>query len=358
MGGPRPPRDSVVGMGLFGRKKTAVGLDIGSGYLKLVEIDHGGDSPEVVRVAVRPTPIGAVVDGEVVDRGRVADAVRGLMDDAGIKSPEVAAALGGHDVFIKRLEMARMKESEAARTIRSKAERHVPFELDEVRLDFQILRSHDSEPRMEVLLIAAKRERVDDRVALLADAGVKVSLMDVEAFALYNAFIHNYRAAAEGIVAVVNVGHDFTNINILEDGIPVLARDLPFGSRRFRETLQREHGLSIERAEEVVRGRQLLDGLGRSVKEAADGVAVGIERASAFLRAPRSGAGMGRIYLSGGGACLPEMAEALARRIKVETRLVNPFERVAVRPGAGGQKVLAEAASILFLSLGLALRAS
>lgn len=335
-----------------------MGLDIGSGYLKLVEIDHGGDSPEVVRVAVRPTPIGAVVDGEVADRGRVADAVRGLMDDAGIKSPEVAAALGGHDVFIKRLEMPRMKESDAAKTIRSEAEQHVPFDLEEVRLDFQILRSHISESRMEVLLVAAKCERVDDRVELLSDAGVRVSLMDVEAFALHNAFTHNYRAAAQGIVAVVNVGHDLTSINILEDEMPMLGRDLPFGSRRFRETLQQEHGLSIERAEEVVRGWQHLDGLGQSVEEAADIVAVGIERASAFLRTARSGAGLGRIYLSGGGACLPGVAEALARRIKVETRLVNPFERVAVRPGAGGRKVLAEVAPILFLSLGLALRAS
>ena len=344
-------------MGLFGRKKTAVGLDIGSGYLKLTEVDHGGDHPEVCRLAVRPMPRGAVVDSEVVDPDRVADAVRGLMQDAGVKSREVVTALGGHDVFIKKLEMARVKGSGAGKAIRYEAERHVPFDIESVQLDFQILRPHDTDARMEVLLVAAKRERVDARVALLADAGVKASLMDVEAFALHNAFAHNYPGAAEGVVALVNIGHDVTNINILGDGIPMLARDIPFGSRGFGDALRREHGLSVEQVEGVLQGRGALDGMDRAMDTAADGVAVGIERATAFLGSRRPGAGMGRIFLSGGGACMPGLADSLARRIRVETRVVNPFERVPLRAGVRGSRVLVEAAAMLCLALGLALRA-
>ena len=116
-----------------------MGLDIGSGFVKIAEVDHGGDRPELSRAAMRPIPRGAVVDGEVVEPLRVVDAVREVLDDAGVESAEVVAALGGHDVFIKKVEMARMKRSDARRAIREEAARHVPFDIESVQLDFQIL---------------------------------------------------------------------------------------------------------------------------------------------------------------------------------------------------------------------------
>ncbi len=315
-------------MGRLARKSKSVGLDIGSGFVKVAEVDHGGDRPELSRVAVRPMPRGAVVDGEVVEPLRVVDAVHKVLHDAGIESAEVVTALGGQDVFIKKVEMARTKGSDAHAAIRREAERHVPFDIESVQLDFQVLHHHNADSLMHVLLVAAKRERVEERVALLADAGVKVALMDVEAFALHNAFAHNYPGAATGVVALVNVGNEITNISIQRDGAPVLTRDFPVGSR----------------------GLAALD-------SAADGIVMGIERVFALLRTRRPGTGMGRIFLSGGGACTPGLAEALARRIKVETHLVNPFQRVRVGAGAGGNDVVGEAAPMLFLALGLALRA-
>ena len=342
-------------MAFFGRGRTVVGLDIGSGFVKLALVDHGGDRPEVCGVAIRPTPPGAVVDGEVREPGRVADTVRELMDEAGIRSRNVVAALGGHDVFIKKVELPRMKEADARKAIRREAERHVPFDLEEVRLDFQILPARDSTSHMEALLVAAKRERVDDRVALLADAGIRATAMDVEAFALHNAFVHNYPEIADGVVALVNVGRDVTNLNVIEEGMTVLAKDLPLGSRKVAESLQREFRLTEEQAERVLQGHQPLQGVQRVV---ADGVALGIRRAAAYLGGRRSGAGVGRIFLSGGGACMPGMAEALADRVQVETRLVNPFERVPLREEARGRQLVASAAPMLFLPVGLALRAA
>ena len=304
-----------------------MGLDIGSGFVRIAEVDHGGDRPELSRAAMRPMPRGAVVDGEVVEPLRVVDAVHEVLDEAGIESAEVVTALGGHDVFIKKVEMPRMKSSDARRAIRREAERHVPFDIESVQLDFQILRNRDAGSRMDVLLVAAKRERVEERVALLAEAGVKVALMDVEAFALHNALAHNYPGAATGVVALVNIGHELTNISIERDGTPALTRDFPVGSRRAG-----------------------------ALDSAADGIATGIERVFALLKTRRPGMGMGRIFLSGGGACTPGMAEALARRIKVETHLVNPFQRVRVRADASSNDVVGEAAPMLFLALGLALR--
>jgi type IV pilus assembly protein PilM len=343
-------------MGLFGRKKTSIGLDIGSGFVKVVEVDHSGAQPEVSRVAMRALLPDAIVEGEIMDYGLVSETVRGLFQDLGIKNAEVVTAIGGHDVIIKKIQMDRMKESDAREVIRWEAEQHVPFDIKSVELDFQILNPHEEGMQMEVLLVAAKRELVDNKVGLLQDAGINPVIIDVDAFALHNAFEHNYPEAQDGIIALVNVGHETTNVNILENGIPILTRDIPFGSRRIREDLQRERGLTAEQAEDVVQARETVDDLERFVDASADEIAVGIERASAFLMTREDGETLGKIFLSGGGARVPGMVEALGRRMNVETRLVNPFERVPVRPGAAGEVSIEEAAPMLLLPLGLALR--
>ena len=343
-------------MGLFGRKRTSIGLDIGSGFVKVVEVDHSGDQPEVVRVAMRPLLPDAIVEGEIMDYGLVSDTVRGLFQEIGVKNAEVVTAIGGHDVIIKKIEMDRMKESDAREVIRWEAEQHVPFDIKSVELDFQILNPHEEGLLMEVLLVAAKRELVDNKVGLLQDAGINPVIIDVDAFALHNAFEHNHPEAMEGIIALVNVGHETTNVNILEGGVPILTRDIPFGSRRIREDLQRERGLTAEQAEDVVQARETVDDLDRFVDSSADEVAVGIERASAFLMTRDDGETLGRIFLSGGGARVPGMVESLGRRMNVETHLVNPFERVPVRADAAGTVSIDEAAPMLLLPLGLALR--
>jgi type IV pilus assembly protein PilM len=343
-------------MGLFG-KKTSVGLDIGSGFVKMVEVDHSGDQPEVSRVAIEPLLPDAIVEGEVMDPGLVADTIRKLLENVAIKGRDVITAVGGHDVIIKKIEMDRMKESDAREVIRWEAEQHVPFDIKSVELDFQILNPLEEGLQMEVILVAAKKELVDNKLALLADAGLAAAVIDVDAFALHNAFERNYPEAMEGIVALVNVGHEVTNVNILEEGIPILTRDIPFGSRRVREDLQRERGLTAEKAEDVVQGREDIDDLAHFVGQSADEVAVGIERASAFLMTRQSGEGLGTVYLSGGGSRIPGMTNALAERMNVETHQVNPFERTPVRPGAAVNLNLEEAAPMLLLPLGLALRA-
>lgn len=326
--------------------------------MKMVEVDHSGSQPEVKRVAMRPLLPDAIVEGEIMDYGLVAGTVAELFDELGMKGRDVVTAVGGHDVIIKKIEMDRMKESDAREVIRWEAEQHVPFDIKSVELDFQVLDPDEDRPRMEVLLVAAKRELVDHKVGLLVEAGVNPTVIDVDAFALHNAFEHNYPEAMEGVVALVNVGHEVTNVNLLEQGVPILTREIPFGSRKIREDLQRERQLTAEDAEDVVQGRTGLDGLERFVEASADEIAVGIERAAAFLMTRQSGDGLGRIYLSGGGARIPGMTDALSRRMGVETRLVNPFERVPVDPEAGGSIRLEEAAPMFLLPLGLALRSA
>ena len=343
-------------MGLFGRRKATVGLDIGSGFVKVVEVDHSGDQPEVRRVAMRPLLPDTIVEGEIMDYALVSDTVNGLFRDLDAKGRTLVTGVGGHDVIIKPIEMDRRSESDARDVIRWDAEQHVPFDINSVELDFQILNPDREGVRMDVLLVAAKREVVDDKMGILADAGLSPSIIDVDAFALHNALEYNYPQSREGIVALVNMGHDVTNVSILEDGVPILTRDIPLGSRRVREDLQRERGLTSEQAEEVVQGREAVAGLDQVVNAAAAEVGMGVERAAAYLMTRQAGEGIGRIYLSGGGARIPGMADALARRMSVPTELVNPFQRIPVDPAAGEGLNLEEASPMFLLPLGLALR--
>jgi type IV pilus assembly protein PilM len=343
-------------MALFGRSKSSVGLDIGSGFVKLVQVDHSGDQPEVTRVAVRPLLPDAIVEGEVMDPGLVAETVRALMEEAQVKGNGVVTAIGGHDVIIKKISMDRMEEDDARQVLPFEAERHVPFDIQSVELDFQILDPEGTDSKMDVLLVAAKRDLVQDKLALLSDAGVTPRVLDVDAFALHNAFEFNHPEVSQGVVALVNVGHEMTNVNLLVDGVPILTRDIPFGSRRIREDLQRERGLTAEEAEEVVQGRNPMDDLQIFVERGVEEVAVGVERAAAFLMTRDAGESLGRIFLSGGGARIPGLAETLGRRMGIETEVANPFQRIPVRPDAATGLNLDETAPMLQLPLGLALR--
>jgi type IV pilus assembly protein PilM len=344
-------------MGLFGRKKTTVGLDIGSGFVKVVEVDHSGDQPEVVRVAMSPLMPDAIVEGEVMDAGVVADTIRSLWAESGIDTKEVVTAVSGHDVIVKKIEMDRMSTEDARQVIRWEAEQHVPFDIQSVVLDFQILDPAGTDPRMDVLLVAAKRELVDNKLALLLDAGLSARIIDIDSFALHNALERNHPEAMGGISALVNIGHEMTNVNILEDGVPILTRDIPFGTRRIREDLQREQGLTADEAEAIVMGDTPHQALDRHVRYGADEVAIGVERAAAFLMAQHAGEGIGKVFLGGGGARLTGMVEALSERMGVPVTRTNPFERIPVSPDAPAGLLLDQVAPILLLPLGLALRA-
>src|SRR5688500_12855968 len=282
-------------MGLFGRSRVSAGLDIGSGFVKLVVIDHSKPEPEIIQVATSPLVPDAIVEGEVMDPVLVADTVRSVVESSGLKGKDIVAAVGGHDVIIKKIPMDRMAEADAREVIRWEAEQHVPFDMENVELDFQILDPEGDGLQMTVLLVAAKRELIETKQALLADVGVEPSIIDVDAFALHNAFALNYPEAMRGIVGLVNIGHETTNVNILDDGVPVLTRDIPVGTRRFREDMQRERGMSAEQADRLLQGSEMSPELEPFLETRGEEIAVGIERAAAFLQsASRSSAGLAR----------------------------------------------------------------
>ncbi len=347
-------------MGLFGRNTTTVGLDIGSGLIKLVAISHASGGPVLTKVAFTSVVNDAIVEGEIMDPAIVAEAIKGLMASAGIKSKKVVCAVGGRDVIIKKIAMDRMKETEAREVIRWEAEQHVPFDMDNVELDFQILDPESEGLQMTVLLVAAKRELVEHKLALLNDVGLEASVIDVDAFALHNAFEVNYPEAMRGVVGLVNIGHETTNINILDEGVPVLTRDIPIGTRRFKEDLQRERGLSADEADAVLQGADTgSEALDPLLESRGEELAVGIERAAAFLQSSsRSSTGLGRIFTTGGGARIPRLNKVLSDRLRIPVQLANPIEKLQVADGVFDRFPVDEVAPLLMLPIGLALRSA
>ena len=344
-------------MALFGRKKTTIGLDIGSGLIKVAVIDHGRGEPELTKVAIMPLLADAIVEGEVMDPGIVTDAVRNAIEAAGIKTKEIVTAVGGRDVIIKKILIERVRESQARELMRWEAEQHVPFDMESVELDFQILDPDGEGLEMNVLLVAAKRELVEAKVRVLTESGLDPTVVDVDAFALHNAFELNYPDAMQGMVALVNIGHDVTNINILEEGIPILTRDLTLGTRHIRESLQRERGLGADEADKLIMGFDRSPHLDAVMESKGEEVAVGLERAVAFLASNTRGTvAVSQVYTCGGGARIPGFSEVLAARLRLEVHLANPLNSLSVRDGALEGHNTDEVAPLLMLPVGLALR--
>jgi type IV pilus assembly protein PilM len=344
-------------MALFGRSKTTVGLDIGSGLIKVAVIDHSKREPELVKVAVTPLLADAIVEGEVMDPGIVAEAIQSALSSADVKGKQVVTAVGGRDVIIKKIQIERVKEQQARELMRWEAEQHVPFDMESVELDFQILDPDGGGVEMSVLLVAAKRELIESKMRILTDAGLDPAAVEVDAFALHNAFEINHPGAMQGVVALANIGHEVTNINILEDGVPILTRDIAVGTRRVREDLQRERGLSAEEAQQLIQGYDRSPHIDAVLEGRGEEIAVGIERAAAFLASSsRTGGQVRAVFTCGGGSRIPGLTSALADRLRLTVQQANPLANLKIRDGALDSLVTDEVAPLLMLPIGLALR--
>jgi type IV pilus assembly protein PilM len=344
-------------MPLFGRNKTSVGLDIGSGLIKVAVIEHGRGGPLLTKVAITPLTGDAIVEGEIMDPAIVSDAIQSALLDAGVRTKAVVTAVGGRDVIIKKIRVERAKEQDARDLVRWEAEQHVPFDMESVELDFQILDPDDDGLEMSVLLVAAKRDLIENKLRILSDAGLTPAIVDVDAFALHNAFEVNHPDAMHGVVALVSIGHEVTNINILDDGVPLLTRDLPVGTRRFREDLQRERGLAAADAEALLVGFDRSAHLDAVVAARGDEIATGIERAAAFLAtSTRAATQIRQVFVCGGGSRIPGLAEALGQRLRMTVTPANPLANLRVADGAFDALATDEVAPLLMLPIGLALR--
>jgi len=240
---------------MFGRTKGIIGLDIGSHAVKLVVLKpQRGDLPyELTHFGVAELPSESIVEGAVVRPGDVAQVIRDLLVNNKIKGSRIAIAVSGHAVIVRRVTMPRMEEDELRESIVWEAEEYIPFDVDDVNLDFAILDENEEANEMDVVLVAAKRDRIEEFMAVIEEAGRESVIVDVDAFALQNAFELSYPERQNEDIALLNIGASVINAAVLEEGRPVFWRDITLGVRQYVAALQREFMLDYFDAEEVLR---------------------------------------------------------------------------------------------------------
>jgi type IV pilus assembly protein PilM len=344
---------------LFGKKQALVGLDIGSHSIKAVELEpQPGKSWRLTRWGISPPLAEAIVDGEIMDRQLVTDAISNLFESRGIKCRNVVAAVSGRAVIVKKITMNRLSAADAQQAVYWEAEQHVPYDINDVSLDFEIVGPVPNDPKqMQVLLVAAKKDMVMSFGDLIREAGLTPVVVDVDSFAAQNALEANYDFAPEEVVAILNVGGEITNINIIQAGVPYFTKDLQVGGNTFIEAAQRKFNLSQAEAAAAVRGESGANlELAPVIEQAFEGLATALERAQAFLRTSGEAGAISRIMLCGGSAMTPGVPEFMQRRFGVTTEIANPLARVAYDPALfAGQDVM-KVAPLLTVGIGLALR--
>jgi type IV pilus assembly protein PilM len=285
------------------------------------------------------------------------------MTKAGIDSHDVISAVSGRAVIVKKVVMDKMNPDDAREAIFWEAEQHVPFDIDDVCLDFQILNEDVGANQMEILLVAAKKEMVNTHAGLIREAGLNPLIIDVDSFAIQNAIetTHQFDEGRNLVTGLINIGSDVTNINIIQNNVPYFTRDLSVGSNVFVEAVQREMGVGFEEAEAMLSGKAEIDDDARFheiIAGAANEISMGIERSIAFLKTAGDAENIDRVILSGGGARVPGLAEILAERHGVEIA-TNDAVALCTRSDdllEGTDEDLDQVGPLLTVALGLALR--
>jgi type IV pilus assembly protein PilM len=346
---------------LFSRSKGVVGLDIGSSGVKLVELkERRAGEFHLQRIGLEMLSPEAIVDGSIMDSSLVVDAIQKLNSEAKVKNTNYATSLSGHSVIIKKIQLPGMSEEELAESIQWEAEQYIPFDINDVRLDYVVLAEGASRDSMEVLLVAVKRDKVNDYVSVVSQTGMTPVIVDVDAFALQNCYEANYDVAPTKVVALINMGAGVTNINILARGSTVFWRDISFGGNQFTEAIQREFNLSFEQAESLKRGERvdrysMADA--RPVLDTVSAEMAGeIQKTFDFFAATSSEGSVGELVLSGGCSLTPNLQQVLRDRFGVPVELMDPLRRIHFKEGDFDSGFLRSMAPMMAIAIGLAIR--
>ncbi len=342
------------------RGKTTVGLDIGSSAIKVAQIGHTSEGYALEKFDLEPMPPGAIVSGEFRDRSLVESALKDVIKRNGLKRANVVVSLSGFAVLHDTLTMQVMTEEEARNEVYSEVEKISPFSISEVTLDYKIMEVSEEEDIMRVLLVAAKNEVLEDRLELLNSLGVQPSIVDVDIFALYNAFEANYDMADYQGAALMNLGANTTSVTFVYDGQFNSARDLSISVGNFSERLQKELNLPAEAANDLLQGRPPED---LKTEQAAEVIAAvgaelsdSVEMAVSYFRSTVDLDQLDVIMLCGGGALIPGLTDLLETKNNVPAEIANPLRTIAFEtklfPDGDPERI----APLLTVAIGLALR--
>jgi type IV pilus assembly protein PilM len=347
-------------MGLFGGQKTIVGLDIGSSSIKAVELKKTKGEVQVAHVGLEPLASDIVVDSMIVDSGSVSSAIGKIFATAGIKTKSVATSVSGHSVIVKKISVSPMSDEELATSIQGEAAQHIPFDVNDVHIDYQVLNPEDTGAQMDVLLVAVKKDKILNYTNVLSLAGKSASVVDIDAFALQNCYEFNYEPAPGSTVALLNLGASVMNINIVKGTTPLFTRDVSVGGNQYTDSLQKELDLSFDDAEALKLGKKVgtvsEDAKMPILQQVTEIIVLEIQKTFDFFRATAAGEHIERIYLAGGSSRVPGLLEGLRQEFSLPVELLNPFQKIGYPANAAEAELIDQNAGQLAVAVGLALR--
>jgi len=336
-------------------RKISIGLDIGSGYLKVVQLKDTKGGYELELFDILPLPPELIVDGSIIDSLRLADSLKELIRKAKIKTKDVTVALAGHSsVIVKRVSLPEMSEEELSESIKFEAEQYIPFDIEDVNLDFQILGPKEEPGQMDVILVAVKKDIINDFLSVVKDAGLNPVIVDVNSFALENIYEVNYEIEPDKNVAIVNIGASTINMNILKGGLSVFTRDSAVGSNIHTEALQREFNITYETAERLKKGEPVEnvspEDAFSAIELASEEIIGEVNRSIEYFNED-----INEVILSGGCALIKDFPKLLAEKTRIDVNVMNPFKNIKI-PKRFDITYIEEIAPMAAVAAGLALR--
>jgi type IV pilus assembly protein PilM len=344
---------------LFSRQKKLFGLDIGSSAVKAVELRQSSKGYEVIHAGMEPLASDTVVDGAIMDALSVADSINKVLAEQRIKARNVATSVSGHSVIVKKVSLPQMSKEELDESIQWEAEQHIPFDISDVNLDYQVLEAASATGNTELLLVAVKKDKISNHTNVITQAGRSPVVVDIDAFALQNAYEANYAPALNSTVALLNIGASIMNIVVAHGSTLLFTRDVSAGGNQFTDILQKELNLSFEEAEQVKQGK-VIEGISQEniaalMQSVSEVLLLEIQKTFDFFRATSVNEQIQRIYVSGGCSQVTGLLDQLKNKFKMPVEFLNPFNRIAIGKGIDIGKLETISPSMA-IAVGLALR--
>ncbi len=345
--------------------KLSVGLDIGSGSIKLCQLKAAKrGNYQLQSFGMLQLPPEAIVDGALMNSTAVVDGIQELFASQKIKHKEVSTSVSGHSVIIKKINLPQMTPEELEESIQWEAEQYIPFDINDVNIDVQILNTESTQAgQMDVLLVAAKKDMVNDYTEVIHSAGLSPVVVDIDAFAVQNQFEINYEVPRSETVVLVNIGASVTNINVLANGVSTFTRDISIGGGQFTDAVQKALNVSYDEAEALKLGGGGADSdavvpqeVERVLQTESESIANEIQRSLDFYAATSADAHIARIFLSGGSSKIPALVKTIEGRTGVPVEVMNPFRNIDISAGRFDPAYLQSVAPMSAVSVGLALR--
>ena len=347
---------------LFGKKKSVAGLDIGSSSIKMVELEGKANSLSLLSLGFENLPDDTIIDGQIMELNVVSDVIRNVCANHQVNADQVVTGVSGHSVIIKNIVLPAMSADELEESIDWHAEEHIPYDLADVSLDYQI--TGTTSDSTHVLIAACKRERIDNVRQAVQLAGKEPYIIDVDTFALQNCYELNYQPDDSQVVTLLNIGASTMNVNIVKGTRSLFTRDITVGGSQFTDVLQRSLGLSYQQAEAVKRGvSHAVEGIEeKSIEPLMDNVteivAMEIQKTFDFYRATTEDnqTVVQKILISGGGSKLAGLAQDLSVRLELPVEVLDPFRNIKVDSRKFDPDYLSEIMPEMAVAVGLAMR--